>query len=332
MPQIQPAAQRRRGARLVRRRNAKTPPTRPKQTICVTRLVVEDLRIQNQRFVVTVSNAGNQPSYQVRINVYVQPGHVYGQPEAAPVLAATAVTTLGVLERKEVVLEKLSGGIASLNPYFAVAFDPINDPFPTRQTANLGLQERNLLSPTLQPSMAEWTEYGATHLFGFDGAVPVPAGRRTWTLTPIADLGNQVPANATAAPVFFPHATPTAHSELRHRIDIDDAFFVNEIGRGNVEVHASCQLYTYEQTPRDRGALWLRLSNVVPAGESVLGAIEPPLTSPHAWTPIALNAAATPQLTSITVRLLAERRTGHNNNAYFADVRCFLKHRQVKLR
>jgi hypothetical protein len=321
---------RKRRIRLTRRPDRKSP-SKPKKPVCVTRLVVEDLQVQGQRFVVTVFNSGNLPSYQVRINVYLKPGHIYGEPEAAPVLAATARTTLGILERKAVILPKTSGGIASFNPYFAVAFDPINDPFPTGKIASLGFQERNLLSPTLQPSLPGWVQFRSSQSFGFDDAFQVPVGERTWKLTTISELGTEVPANSAITKVFYPHRTPTAHSELRQRLEIDDPFFVDEIRKGNVTVHAACQLYTYDQSPRDRGALWLRFSNVAPGGESVLGVVEPPLTSPPAWSVTTLDATAGRTLTTITVRLLAHRRTGSNNNAYFGDVRCALKHRQIKL-
>jgi hypothetical protein len=320
---------RKRGTRLARRPGK--PTSRPKTTICITKLVVEDLHVEAERFAVTVFNAGDLPSYQVRINVYLQPGHVYGEPEVAPVLAATGSTTLGVLERKKVVLEKPSGGIASLNPYFAVAFDPINDPFPTKQIGSLRFQERNLLAPTLQPSLPGWKQYSASQNFTFDDAARVPDSQRSWKLTTVADLGNEVPANPAIAGVLYPHATPTAHSELRQALHIDDPFFADEIRKGNVDVHASCQLYTYDQSPRDRGGMWLRFSNITPASESMLGVVEPALTSPRAWTGIALDASAGRALTTITVRLLAHRRTGQNNNAYFGDVRCILKHRQLKL-
>ncbi len=279
----------------------------------------------------TVFNAGNLPSFQVRINVYNRPNHVVGQPESPLFLAASATTTLGVLERKQMTLTRFSGGISPFNQHYAVAFDPINDPFPTGRIQDLGFQERNLLSPSLQPSLPGWVQYKSNNLFAFNAAVAVPAAQRTWKPMTIAQLGDQVPANPAVTKVVYPHAPAAAYSELRQRLEIDNPFFVDEIHKGNVSARTTYQLYTRPQTPRDRGGVWMRFSNVAPIGESVLAVTEPPLTAPQAWKTIHVDAALDPRVTTITVRLVAERRTGQDTNAYFGDVRCVLKHRQVKL-
>ena len=306
------------------RKPSKTPP-------CVTRLVVEDVQIQGHEFLVTVFNSGNLPSHHVRINVYVKPAHVVGEPEADPVLVATASATLGILERKQVPVVKEVGGIATLNPHYAIAFDPINDPFPIGRVPELSLQERNLLDLSLQSSLPGWKQYRSNDdRYRFDEAVPVADADRTWQLRTIAQLEASIPANASISKVLYPHATPGAHSEFRRRIDIDNAFFLNEIHKGNVTVFTSCFLYTLEQVPRDRGALWLRLSRVQTGIESVLATAEPSLASPDAWAKKEGHIDVDPALTTITMRLIAERRTGQNNNAYFGNVRCMLKHRQVK--
>jgi hypothetical protein len=209
-------------------------------------------------------------------------------------------------------------------------FDPINDPFPTGRIQELGVQERNLLSPSLQPSLPGWVQYKANNLFAYDAGVAVRAAQRTWKLMTIAELGDQVPANPAVTKVFYPHAPAGAYSELRRRLEIDDPFFVDEIHRGNVTALTTYQLYTRPQTPRDRGGVWMRFSNVAPIGESVLAIMEPPLTGPQSWKAAQVDAALDQRVTSITVRLVAERRTGQDTNAYFGDVRCVLKHRQVK--
>lgn len=321
---------RKRGTRI--RRGADEPSRKPSKTPpCVTRLVVEDVRIQGHEFAVTVFNSGNLPSHQVRINVYVKPAHVVGEPEADLVLVATASTALGILERKQVSVVKEVGGIAVFNPHYAIAFDPINDPFPIGRVHDLSLQERNLLDSSLRSSLPGWKQYRfSDDRFGFDEAVAVPDADRTWQLKTTAQLEAGIPPNPSITNVLYPHATPGPHSELRHRIDVDNAFFLSEIGKGNVTVDTSCFLYTYTQTPRDRGALWLRLSRLQTGVESVLATTEPPLASPDTWIKKDGHIDAGPALTTITVRLIAERRTGQNNNAYFGNVRCALKHRQVK--
>lgn len=320
---------RQRGTRITPR-SAEKLPSRPKAPVAVTRLVVEDLEIRAGKFLVTIFNSGNLPSFQVRINVYHRPAHVVGQPESDLVLVASATTTLGVLERKQMTLAKFAGGISVFNPHFAVVFDPINDPFPTGRIQDLAFQERNLLSPSLQPSLPGWVQYKSNNLFAFDAAVAVPSAQRTWKLMTIAELGDHVPANPAVTRVFYPHAPAAASSELRQRLEIDNPFFVDEIRRGNVSARTSYQLYSRPQTPRDRGGVWMRFSNVAPSGESVLAVMEPSLTSPQSWKTAQMDVALDRRVTSITVRLVAERRTGQDTNAYFGDVRCVLKHRQVK--
>ena len=314
----------RRGADKPDRKPSKAPP-------CVARLVVEDLQIQGHAFLVTVFNSGNLPSYHVRINVYLKPVTIVGEPEADLVLVATGSTTLGILERKQVSVIKEVGAIAVFNRHYAIAFDPINDPFPIGHLRELSLQEQNLLQGSLRPSLPGWKQYQFNDdRFRFDEAVPVPEANQTWQLKTIAQLGTEVPVNSSIVNVLYPHATPGAHSEFRYRGDIDNAFWQREITKSNVTVQTSCFLYTYDQTPRDRGALWLRLSRVQSGIESVLSTTEDSLSSPDAWLTKQGHIAADPALTTITVRLIAERRTGNNNNSYFGNVRCALKHRQVK--
>jgi hypothetical protein len=304
----------------------KTPP-------CITRLVVEDVQFQDDStFTVTVFNSGNRPSYYVCLNVYVLP--VGGEPEEGPLLVATATTTLGILEQKQVSVIKQLGGISAHVPHFAVAFDPINDPFPVGRIRELYLQEKNLLASSLQPFLPGWKQYRFNdNQFRFDEAVAMPDNDRTWQLTTLAELMEQepgVPANPRINNVLYPHMTPGPHSEFRYRVNIDNPFFLSEIGKGNVTIESSCLLYTYEQTPRDRAALWLRMSRVQSGMESVLASSAPALASPEAWIRQEQRIDAHPALTTITMRLIAERRAGDDNDAYFGNVLCALKHRQVK--
>lgn len=321
---------RKRGTRV--RRVAAKPGRKPLKTPpCVTRLVVEDVQFQDDStFAVTVFNSGNLPSYHACLNVYVLP--VGGEPEEVPLLVATATTTLGILERKQVFVIKQLGGISAHVPHFAVAFDPINDPFPVGRVRELYLQEKNLLASSLQPFLPGWKQYRFNdNQFRFDEAVAVPDAERTWQLTTIADLARHgVPANPRITNVLYPNVTPGPYSEFRYRVDIDNPFFLSEIGKGNVTVDISCLLYTFEQTPRDRAGFWLRMSSVQARIESVLASPAPALASPEAWIRQEQRIDAHPALTTITVRLIAERRAGNDNDAYFGNVLCALKHRQVK--
>jgi hypothetical protein len=314
----------RRGADKPDRKPFKTPP-------CVTRLVVEEGQFDNTAFALTVFNSGNLPSYHVRINIYVVP--VGGEPEDGPLLVATGSTTLGILERKQVSVIKQLGGISAVNRYYAVVFDPINDPFPVGRVRQLYLQEINLLAPSLWYSLPGWKQYRFNDdQFHFDEAEAVPDDERTWQLNPVSELEDDgLPANPRITEVLFPHKTPSDHSEFRYRVDIDNPFFLSEIGKGNVTVHSSCMLYTFDQRPRDRGGFWLRQSRLQNGNESPLVLAEPPLTSPDSWIKQEGRIDADTRLTTITVRLMAKRRKGQENNAYFGNVHCALKHRQVKV-
>lgn len=313
----------------IERRDDKPDRKPPKSPPCITRLVVEDAEVQDTAFLVTVFNSGNLPSYHIRINVYILP--VGGEPDDEPLLVGTGSTTLGILERKQISVIKDLGGASVANAFFAVVFDPINDPFPVRDVRQLYLQELNLLASGLQPDLPGWRQYEfANDRFLFNQAERVPDALRTWQLMTMADLDlavHKVPANPSINGLLFPGETPNANSEFRYQVHIDNQFFLREIRKGNVTVESSCLLCTHEQTPRDRGGFWLRLSGLS-GSDPVL--IEPSLESPGVWIPKGEPIIAHPDLTTITVRLIAKLRKGAENNAYFANTRCALKHRQVK--
>ncbi|HKO42441.1 MAG TPA: hypothetical protein VJU84_04080 [Pyrinomonadaceae bacterium] len=312
-------------------RGAGKPDRKPFKTPrCIARLIVEDVQQVGDAFVITLSNSGNLASHHVRINVYEMP--VGGEPEDVPFVVATRSTTLGILERKQVSVIKESGGISRTTPYYAVAFDPINDPFPVGRVRELYLQERNLLASTLWYSLPGWKQYSFNdNSFSFGEAEEDDL--RTWELNDVAELtSDNLPPNPRITEVLYPHETPTDYSEFRYQVDINNPFFLSEIAKGNVTVHSSCMLYTYKQTPRDRGGFWLRQQD---NSESPLVLGEQPLASPQTWIDYPqVNQTeqidADPRLTTIIVRLIAERRERKNNSSYFGNPFCAIKHRQVK--
>jgi hypothetical protein len=337
-----PVGRIRRGAKIPRGAVLKPrkPPRREKADLIV-RLHVEAVQVGTHRCTVTVFNEGNQPAFSTRVSVYRQPWiHNF---DAVPALALAGTTTvsIGALERKNVTV---STGQANpfLSSVYAVAFDPLADPFPVNRINELAWLERDLLhhDPVVWRQLAH---KDADTYFTNSGLVEVQDGQRSWTLQPRADFGDDVPNEPRIERIYYPGEPPSLsasrsgdRSELRQDIFLGDlaggALALQEAGKGNLLATATCELFNYDQNPRDRGVLALALERV-DAGTISAVAQQPerPDGQSHTvWTRRKATIAGAGGFNQVVVRLLSERRTGDNSNSYFGNVTCTLAHRQVK--
>jgi hypothetical protein len=306
----------------------------------IVRLEVEALHVQGSRCTVTVVNSGTVASFGTRINVYRRPllGNPIGGVPALQ-LAGSATTSVGALERKDVGV----GLPPLIQPLFsrlyAVAFDPLQDPFPVSRIDELTWQERDLLRHDLG-AWQQLAHVDTGDYFGDNDLVGIPDGQRSWTLGISADHAAGLPAGGPGPDrVYFPGEPPRlssdrtgARSEFRQVIDLMDlpngALAVQEASKGNLVASAACETVS---SP-DRGAVAVALGDTR-AGvmSAVAQAPSRPVAQAHAgWTHLAASVGRNIRFDHVTVRLLAERRAGQDSDSCFGNVTCTLQHRQVK--
>jgi hypothetical protein len=316
-------------------------PTKSRKTELIVRLEVESLHATLTECKVTVFNAGNTASYSARVNVYRQPLIYNFNTIPALTLVGSVPISVGALERKEVTV-----GTRFSSPYFssyyAVAFDPLEDPFPVNRIDEMTWQERDLL----HHDILVWRQFAhkdSDTYFGNAGLVEVADDRRSWTLRPRADHAGDVPDNPRIRRIYFPATPPSMsatrtgdRSELRQEVYLDDlpngSLALEEASKGNIVATASCELFNYDQTPRDRGTLAIALDFVDGESASTVGQ-QPERPEGQAysqWTSVSASAGKNSRFNRLSVRLLAERRKGTISHSYFGNVACTLKHRQVK--
>jgi hypothetical protein len=289
--------------------------------------VAVGLQAQGRNCTVTVYNAGNRASSNVQIGIYQIPFPLAEWGDPRPIQVASTSTSLGLLEKADVSLT--ASTVSLFGSLFAIVFDPLNDPFPTDRLSDLAWNESNVLAPYLRDSLPGWAQYDfPDDDLAFTGG---EAASSTWTLRTPAELEGDIPADASIRRVLFPGTTKTANSELRADVHLSDiaggAFAAEEARRGNVSAQAACQIYNYTQNPRDRGDLSVALLH---EGAIVASAPRTPMVRAYTHWQALTRAAGPVNFDAVRVRLLANRRTGSDNNAYFGDVSCVLKHRQVK--
>lgn len=314
-------------------------PVEPGKLRLVVRLEVEALHVRGSQCTVTVVNSGTVASFGTRINVYRRPllGNPFGGVPALQ-LAGSATTTVGALERKDVGVGLPPLTQPLLSTLYAVAFDPLQDPFPVNRIDELSWQERDLLRHDLG-AWQQLAHVDTGDYFGDNGLVGVPDGQRSWTLGLSADHAAGLPAGPRRDRIYFPGEPPRlaadrtgARSEFRQVIDLMDlpngALAVQEASKGNLVASVACETVS---TP-DRGTVAVALGDTR-AGvvSAVAQAPSRPVAQAHqGWTHLAAAVGRNIRFDHVTVRLLAERRAGQDSDACFGDVTCTLQHRQVK--
>lgn len=302
------------------------------------RLFIRSVPDDQSRFIVQVTNTGDINAYNCCMDIYIQPltliasGSMIPMPNTQLNFIKSVKITIAANESIDLDLKKMIPDPLVRNTYFVFLYDPLLDPFPMHFATSYKWSEENLLinanNPAADQHIAGWQEYVADNS-SFTNAQQKTGNNRTWI--GVKHPGNQPPAQFPwlETTFFHPKATAKKYAQLRQQVFVanqpDSQLIRTEINKGNVSFRASCFLRTY-QPQHDKGKIRLELYQ----GNTLLQAKESQFAEPDNWVFTTTGEIKSqPNVESMTVKLIANREAGDNNDAYFDNISLHLKHRQI---
>jgi hypothetical protein len=323
--------------------------------ITLPRLILESIRLNDTktRFAVVVYNEGTMPSFSAVLNVYCgDPNIIATDPNNQLILAATSNFKIGIGERKNISVGFVNNLDPSCMSFFGILFDPLLDPFPFSNDYNFNWLEKNLLNYNPPPSFTGWQQYDYVDSRDENFSNGSLVTNATWKNVNKSEISTSIPSQPLTPAIqysvmisgfpyretcFIPGSPISQKTELRYVINLDTHALAaqqivrSEIAKGNISIKLSGLQINYRRTPnKDKSAFWLEGRRVQRGVDSLLPSEQMQLICHTGnWERITIVKGFT-NFNTIHIKLMCNRIDGSITNAYFAQIKCLLIHRQLK--